>query len=340
MKKKRKCLAVMFVLMTALTAMAHQGCQQQKSSPASLSSPSGGMSQSADLSPQGESMGASFHITYTRADSLKVESLLNAASKLDSTANLMTYFARKLKGIPYVAHTLEVNKNEQLVVNLRQLDCTTYVETVCALTLCTLQRQTTFADYCQWLCRLRYRGGELIDYTSRLHYFTDWIEDNTQLGLVSETQMAEPPFNAVQKVKVGYMTAHPQHYAMLKDNAEFQKVIAEQEKALNGRQYRYIPKADISNTPAMRKAVQDGDIIAIITSKPGLDTSHIGIAVWHKDGLHLLNASQIRKKTVEEPMTLREYMSKHPSQTGIRVVKLRTSPESMKDWQTPRVGGM
>jgi hypothetical protein len=72
----------------------------------------------------------------------------------------------------------------------------------------------------------------------------------------------------------------------------------------------------------MRNAVKDGDIIAITTSKAGLDTSHIGIAVWHRDGLHLLNASQIHQKVVEEPMTMYQYMQKHPSQTGIRVVKL------------------
>ena len=58
-------------------------------------------------------------------------------------------------------------------------------------------------------------------------------------------------------------------------------------------------------------------------SKQGLDTSHIGIAVWHADGLHLLNASQIRHKVVEEPMTLAVYMSKHPKQTGIRVIRIK-----------------
>ena len=48
----------------------------------------------------------------------------------------------------------------------------------------------------------------------------------------------------------------------------------------------------------------------------------LGFAVWHKDGLHLLNASQLHKKVVEEPMTLEQYLSRHPSFTGIRVVQL------------------
>ena len=60
------------------------------------------------------------------------------------------------------------------------------------------------------------------------------------------------------------------------------------------------------------------------TSKAGLDVSHVGFAVWGKDGrLHLLNASSIHKKVILEPMTLYQYMQKHPSQTGIRVIRLQ-----------------
>lgn len=36
---------------------------------------------------------------------------------------------------PYVAHTLEVNDEEKLVVNFDEVDCTTFVEYVLALSL-------------------------------------------------------------------------------------------------------------------------------------------------------------------------------------------------------------
>ena len=75
-------------------------------------------------------------------------------------------------------------------------------------------------------------------------------------------------------------------------------------------------------TEALRKAVSDGDIIAITCNKPGLDIAHLGFAVWQKDGLHLLNASQIHKKVVQEPMTLYQYLQKHPSHTGIRIIRI------------------
>jgi len=67
--------------------------------------------------------------------------------------------------------------------------------------------------------------------------------------------------------------------------------------------------------------VHDGDIISILTNIKGLDTQHIGFAVWHKDGLHLMNASMIRKKVVDEPMTLADYLKKHPSHLGVRIIR-------------------
>lgn len=36
----------------------------------------------------------------------------------------------------------------------------------------------------------------------------------------------------------------------------------------------------------------------------------------------MLNASSIHKKVIDEPMLLRTYMMKHPSQIGIRVCRV------------------
>ena len=261
-------------------------------------------------------------VCYTKADSIKVMKLLEQGKKLSKDKNIILFYARQLIGVPYVAQTLEVNKQEQLIVNLRQLDCTTYVENVLALTLCTENKKLpTFADFCYYLRMLRYEGGK-VDYPTRLHYFTAWISDNTKLGLVHEIQANSAPFTKVQTLYVDYMSQHIDNYPMLKAHPEWIQAISKMEQQLTGKKFHYIPKAQIANTSLYRKTIKDGDIIAIITSKKGLDTSHIGIAVWHKDGLHMLNASQIRHKVVEEPMLLRTYMSMHPMQIGIRIVRI------------------
>ena len=162
-----------------------------------------------------------------------------------------------------------------------------------------------------------------MSYPGRLHYFTSWIGSNTAKGYVREISAPNPPFTAIQRVAVNYMTTHTQYYPMLSGHADWVSQIARTERQLTGRRYPYIPKDKILNSRLMRATIHSGDIIAILTSKRGLDTSHIGIAVWHTDGLHLLNASQIHGRVVEEPLTLRAYMRQHPTQTGIRVVRLK-----------------
>ena len=261
-------------------------------------------------------------VHYKRADSTFVTQLLAEARSLPQTTNLPLHFARKFIGRPYVGFTLEVCDPEQLVVNTRQLDCTTLVENVTALTLCINSKRYCWRDFLDALTRIRYRDGRLDGYPSRLHYFTDWILDNTSKGLVSEVQQQSAPFTAVQTIKVSYMSTHPDSYKALKAHPQMVPVIKKQEEKLNGRKFRYIPKGSVSDTKAMRDAVHDGDIIAITCNKAGLDIAHLGFAVWRKDGLHLLNASQLHKKVVEEPMTLGQYLSKHPSHTGIRIVRI------------------
>lgn len=260
---------------------------------------------------------------YAKADSMLVASLLSEARSLPRTTNFSLHFARKFIGRPYVAHTLEVSDPEQLVVNTRQLDCTTLVETVTALTLCAYRNLYTWRDYLNALMQMRYRGGLLDGYTSRLHYFTDWIDDNSRKEIVSEIQASDPPFTAIQTIDVNYMSRHPEAYKALKAHPEMVAVVAAQEDSLRGHTYRYIPKVEIKDTKALRNTVRDGDIIAITCSKPGLDIAHLGFAVWHQDGLHLLNASQLHKRVIEEPMTMGQYLAKHPSHTGIRIVRIQ-----------------
>lgn len=271
-------------------------------------------SEDSDYSEHSDSKKPAFRIA--------IEALLRDAKKQKSSTNFPLFFARQFLDVPYVAHTLEVNDDEQLVINTDELDCTTLVETVTALTLCVYRKEFTYADYQNTLRAMRYRDGKIDGYPSRIHYFTDWIVSNQQAGIVAEIQQPNPPFSAVQTVKVSYMSEHPQSYKALKAHPEFVPEIRKMEQRLTGLKFRYIPKAEVKDTKAMREAVHDGDIIAITCNKPGLDIAHLGFAVWRQDGLHLLNASQLHKKVVEEPMTLWQYLQKHPSHTGIRIIRI------------------
>ena len=263
--------------------------------------------------------GVKAQTTYQNADSVKICQLLSQANRETS----VLWLARQFLEVPYVAHTLEINDDERLVVNTRQLDCTTFVETVTALKLCAQADKHSFADYLNVLRQLRYRKGKMAGYTSRLHYFTDWLRDKAEMQLVIDVQQPNPPFSAVQTVQVDYMSTHPNAYKALKANAALVPEIRAQEQSLTGMKVRYIPKRSVRNNALLRKVVKDGDILAITCNKKGLEIAHLGFAVWRKDGLHLLNASMIHKKVVEEPMTLYQYLQRHKTHTGIRVVRVK-----------------
>lgn len=272
---------------------------------------------------------ASNGITYQRADSIRVVELLKAAPKTQSSEELIMFYANKLAGLPYVAQTLEVNAKEQLVVNLREMDCTTFVENVIALALTANNGGKTFDEFGKNLTLIRYRDGKLNGYASRNHYFSQWIDSNTGLGLVkeisgsaSDKRGAYYPFVDRQTLACTYMSEHPDRYPMLKDDKAAQQLISTNEKKVNGKRVRYIPKRLVGKGKSELECIHDGDIIAIVTNKKGLDISHIGFAVWGKDGrLHLYNASSIHKKVILEPKTLETYMNEHPSQLGIRIIR-------------------
>ena len=262
---------------------------------------------------------------YEAADSILIEQLLadSTARKCEAGQDVL-YFARKFLGKPYVAHTLELYPDdERLVLNTRELDCTTFVDVVVALTLCSRRGETTFRQFVHQLHMQRYWNGECDGYPSRIHYFTDWMRDNSRLGFVAEIQKNCAPFTATQTVKVSYMTEHPQSYISLKRHPEYLPIIAAQEKDLTGRKYRYIPTRQLADTRALRSTVNDGDIIAITSLTPGLDIAHLGIAVWHNDGLHMIDASSKHMKVVEETITMQQYLQNRRNADGIRIVRLR-----------------
>ncbi len=262
-------------------------------------------------------------ITYTSADSVRVVRMLEDGLKQREGTNMMTYYGMRMQGIPYVAHTLEVNKKEQLVVNMREMDCTTFVETVLALALTTRDRSRRWEDYCRWLERIRYQQGRVEGYASRNHYFLWWVENNEKQGIVTlPLRKTACKYAREQLIHIDYMSAHPSYYKMLKGNVTDIAAIKKMEKASDGKVMKYIPAANIGLSEKQLNCIRTGDILAIATKKKGLDTTHIGIAVWGKDGkLHLLNASQIHKKVILEPKTMRQYMSEHPSQLGVWVIR-------------------
>lgn len=277
-------------------------------------------------------------VEYTQGDSALVVKLLDMAKHQRGTESPIFYFGKKFLGLPYVGQTLELGDKEHLIVNLHGLDCTTFVETVVALAMCDQQDKRTFDDFCRNLSTIRFREGKMTDYTSRLHYFTWWAEDNERLGIVKDIAPSLPiagsvgdvsqkssdlgAFTAIQTININYMSAHPTLYKQLKNHPQFVPIIKKYEQATNGRKFRYIPKKNMQwKQDSALGIIKDGDIVAMLTDSDGLDTRHIGIAFWQNGQLHLLHASSLYKKVLMSKETFYEYEMKQPKHTGIRVFR-------------------
>ena len=253
-------------------------------------------------------------------DSIKVEKWLKEAFALSKDSCRTLHFAKQMLGVPYVAGTLDGNEEEQLVIRTDALDCTTFVETVLALCIADKRGERSFAGFKKALTDVRYRDGVLDGYVSRLHYFSDWIRNNEQMGFVkectSETSCAQP-----QELWLNFMTAHVDSYQSMKKNPALVEVMAAQEKHWQGTIVSYIPKEKL-NLPPEELKIKDGDILAMVTNIKGLDIVHVGFAFWKDNHLHLLHASSSAKKVIEDPKTQYESSGKTKAHIGVRAIRV------------------
>ena len=221
---------------------------------------------------------------------------------------------------PYKAGTLEVDDTEDLIINCDEVDCTTFVEYALAMALCPQQGdEMQEGDFARNLQRIRYRDGKIDGYTSRLHYISDWINNAVRQGLLEAVTAAYSPFK--QKLSLSYMSTHPELYKSLKNSPENVAQMAKYEKALSGKEVHYLPKDKLE--PDGLPWIKNGDIIALTTNTPGLDVSHMGIAIYIKGQLHLLHASSKEGKVVVGKTALSQMLKDRKSLTGIRVLRMK-----------------
>jgi hypothetical protein len=174
-----------------------------------------------------------------------------------------------------------------------------------------------FENFCEELQKIRYRNGEIRDYTSRLHYFSDWIFENERRGIVKDItkNIGGEPYT----VSVSFMSSHPESYRQLKEYPEYVPVIIRQEKEISGRTTcSIITKNKITLS---EKGIKSGDIVCFVTDIKGLDISHAGFLYFDKGILTFIHASSQLKKVVVNPVSLIDYVSGIKSNKGIMVIR-------------------
>lgn len=244
------------------------------------------------------------------------QKLQSFASKSDlPISDLMVEIGLSFLDTRYVAATLENGLEEKMIINLTELDCTTFVENCLALARTVKLGKSDFKSYVAELERIRYRDGIRNKYPSRLHYFTEWIQNNSEKKIISE----EPNLQGVKlKKKINFMSTHPESYPVLKEHSGLIPEIALQEKKISAAGFYYFPKDDPDK---LLQVLQNGDIIGLTSNLNGIDINHVGIIIRKDNQFYLLHAPLSGKKVLISESPITDFILPKSKNSGIIIAR-------------------
>lgn len=259
------------------------------------------------------------NVRYTPEDVSRFNEIVDSfqSQKEMPLSSLVIEIAKSMLETPYVASTLEIEP-EMLTINMRQTDCILFVEMCLALAQTIKADNPTFERYCDNVRSLRYRGGVVNGYSSRLHYTSEWAHQAASHNILKD--IAKECGGEPLDQQFFYMTTHSNAYKQLRNNAELVSQIRVAEENLNAYDYYYIPKAKLKECI---HNIKTGDIIGFNSATPGIDIAHVAYAYWQNGELTFIHASYGDHKVVINEMPLVEYTNGIKSHNGLRVFRLQ-----------------
>jgi hypothetical protein len=234
---------------------------------------------------------------WTEAD---LDRMLRKASGIGDAGARIDFLSGLFLGTAYAASTLIGNLEtpETLVVNLRGVDCFTFIDYVEAM-----RRSDSFRGFIGKLKTVRYRSGD-VSFSQRHHFFTDWREYNARY--IADVTAEVGGEHARKAVKVLNRKEDGTRYVHGIDPVE--------------RELRYIPSAALDNTMGR---LRTGDYAGIYSSAAGLDVSHVGIVVRKNSEVYFRHASSGSDERVVRDDELRAYVCASPG-----LIVFRPIPEA------------
>jgi hypothetical protein len=224
-----------------------------------------------------------------------LESLMKEAGSIDDPGERIDFLSRRFLGTLYQESTLigDQKSKEVLVINLEVVDCFTFIDYSEAMRL-----SLSFAEFKENLKKIRYHGG--VSYENRNHFFTDWIEYNSDhVEDVTET-IGLHATRTVNKT-----------LNLREDGSSFLPGISSVR-----REIRYVPSSSLDNQVVGR--LKTGDYIGIYSELDGLDVSHVGIFIRVGSSLFLRHASSKKEVRQVVDQDFMEYVRTRP---GIMVLR-------------------
>lgn len=184
-------------------------------------------------------------------------------------------------------------------------DCTTYVETIVALT-----NATDFTSFKEAMNKVRYMDGK-VGFVTRNHFISqDWIPNNTAMGYISDiTPSVGPAKTATTTISKSawYEKLHQPELENFRNNGVDLEAVEPSipyislEDVFTGE--------DLQVNEALLAKIPTGAIINIVRPNwnlekyigTNLNISHQGIAIWKDGVLYYRNGSSKEKKVTDYP---------------------------------------
>ncbi|MEG4023553.1 N-acetylmuramoyl-L-alanine amidase-like domain-containing protein [Microcoleus sp. S13C4] len=235
-----------------------------------------------------------------------------------SMGEIVQAIADNFQGLPYAEGLLDKPGEEKLIITLNKFDCVLFVETVLAIARGVAVKDYDYQNFVNRIEEQRYLNGKINGYCSRLHYFSEWINDNQKRQTVENitAELGGVPMNKTLNFMSQHRSSYPQ---MVKDEATYQCIVS-QEADLAKTTVNYIPTNQIKS---LYSQLKPGDIVAVATDVKGLDVTHTGLVYRNADGnIGLIHASPAGEVTVA--YDLQRYIRRVESAIGIVVARAKT----------------
>ena len=214
-----------------------------------------------------------------------------AAQAIDDTAaapmnQALIALARRFQGTPYRALPMDQQTPERLLLDLEHVDQLRFVEQLLALVNSRqVKTRTEAADrFSDHVRDLRYHKGQ-VSYCGRHHYVSLWAQAAERQGyLVNLTPVL--PGATSRRRSLTFLSSHPGAYPAMQLPAN-RTCITTLERTLAVDQ-SYVPLRSLAPVlPSLRS----GDVFALVSQRPGLDVSDIGLVEVNGNQINALLAA-------------------------------------------------
>lgn len=218
--------------------------------------------------------------------SAEIDALLRQvlAGNMDVNARI-AYFSEKGKGTPYVIFCLGegpmAKYDRDPLIDFSRADCMTFCEQILALAI-----SGDYAEMFDNLQRIRYRDG-IIDMLTRNHYtIADWLPANA--WLLTDATAAVGGELCAEMTKTIDRAAHLR--AMGVPDSE---LISIRPQTMT---VKYIPAKHLS---AVKTNLNGGEVVSIVTNKPGVFSAHMGFIIRDRYGNVLFRHGSSQRATMQ-----------------------------------------